>query len=310
MKSHQLQSLGPGANIALFVAILAIGSFASQHQTTRLTEQELINELFVKGVLKVSSGDVTYYRFLDPVLTSIAIDTAVAGTQYKRAWEINNLPILPNKINIFTINSAEWDFDSQGPICIFRQNAIYLPSQETIIIDVQAARAITRHVNESEVSTVATVIAWIIGHEVGHAVLGHRRSAFFAFDESGCEPSTLKRLIRLFSPWCWSCKDSQALELEADKFFMTQIMKASNGNDVMIGFLLPLIGNYFDNPNLTIRGDVSHPDHTVRAVRLLEHLACHNQPENLRGKLGDLVKLLLTDLGETSRLCSEEDSGH
>ena len=47
----------------------------------------------------------------------------------------------------------------------------------------------------------------------------------------------------------------------------------------MIDFLLPLIGNYYDNPELAERGGQSHPDHTFRAIRLLEHLACENLNE-------------------------------
>ena len=308
MKRHQLKRLGAVATISLFITILMVGSFSSQNQTTRLTEQDLIDELFTVGVLDVSSGDTAYYRFLDPILTAIAIDTAVAGSRYERTWNINNPPILPNNINIFTVDSEEWLFDSRGPICVFRQNAIYLPSLKTIVVDVQAARTITGHVNESVVS-VATVIAWIIGHEVGHAVLGHVRSAFFAFNESGCEPYTVKRLEKLFSPWCWRCKERQELELEADIFFATQIMKLSNGSDVMIDFLLPLLSSYFDNSIPVMPDDRTHPSHSVRAVRILEQIACDDKiDEDLRGELDNLLSLIFTNLEETFRLCSGEDS--
>ena len=230
----------------------------------------------------------------------MAIKAAVAGTQYERAWKINNTLTQSDNVNILTVDSEEWQIKTSSPVCVFRRNAIYLPHLETIVVDVQAAARIVEHVAEPENLNINAVISWIIGHELGHAVLRHRRSAFFAFDESQCEPSTMKRAIKLFSPWFWCCRDIQMLELEADKFFASQILKGGyDPTSFLVDLLLPLLGSYPENPDPVQLSNGSHPDHTVRAIRLIEHLACDPQTvEDLRKELIAFLDLIRTESGK------------
>lgn len=170
MKRHQLQRRVPASTVSLFVMTLVLGLLSSKNQTKSLTEQELIAELFNSDVLEVHSDDSHYFRFLDPILTNIAIDVAVSGSRYESAWEINQKSIMPDRINIFSIDSREWTLDATDPICIFRRNAVYLPSMETIVVDVQAAQVIVDRTDAPE-EYIDVVMAWILGHEIGHAVL-------------------------------------------------------------------------------------------------------------------------------------------
>ena len=308
MKKRNLEGSVSIGTISLFMTMLVLGLLSSNSQTARLGEQELIDELLIKGVLEVHSDDSDHYRFLDPILTKMAIDTAVAGSRYESAWEMNHELNLSDTINVITINSDEWDFEATGPICIFRKNAVYLPSLETIVVDVQAARAIANETDEPE-AYIGAVMAWIIGHEIGHAVLQHGRRTFFEFDELGCEASTVTRLDRLFSSCLLRCKDRQEIELVADRYFATQIMEISNGSEVMIGFLLPLLSSIYDDQGFPNYGKGTHPSHTTRAVKLLDEFVCDNKmDEEFRNELAELLVTLSGEPEGGVRMCSEENS--
>ena len=306
MKQLQSQRCVPVAVIALFVVVIALGLLTSKDQTRSLTEQELIKALHDMDVLNVLSDHAHYFRFLDPILANMAIDTAVAGSRYQGAWEINHQSILPDKINIITIDSGEWNVNTDNPICIFRRNAVYLPNLETIVVDVQAARVVAERTKEPG-DYIDVVMAWIIGHEIGHAVLEHRRSTFFGFDELSCEGSALKRLTRLFSLCVWHCKSHQALELEADHYFVSQIMEVSNGSELMLQFLIPLLGDLYENPDPKSAGVSTHPSHTRRMIELIRILSCDGSvDETLRGKLMQLLSALSGSVG--SQTCSTQNS--
>ena len=304
MKHLQLHRWVPLAIVVLFLVVIVLGLLTSKDQTTSLTEQELIEALHEKGIFDVLSDDTHYFRFLDPILTSMAIDTAVAGSQYQNAWEINHQPILPDKINILTVDSEEWSFDIEGPICIFRRNAVYLPSMETIVVDVQAARVIAERTKSPE-DYMDVVMAWIIGHEIGHAVLEHRRSSFFGFDELSCEGTAMKRLVRLFSLCVWHCESHQAVELEADLYFATQIMKEPNGSELMLNFLIPLLGDLYEQEDSRSSESSTHPSHTLRTIELIRQLLCDTKvDEDLRRELTPLLDALSGGVGDGSRSCS------
>lgn len=308
MKQRKLHWFVSGGSVALFVMTLVLGLLSNQSQTMDLTEEDLIDELFAKGVLEVRTNNTHYYRFLDPILTSIAIESAVAGSPYEGRWEVNHDPIQSNSINIFTINSAEWDFDAEGPFCIFRKNAIYLPNHATIVVDVRAAHVITQQTGEPD-AYVGAVMAWIIGHEIGHAVLRHHRRSFFGFEDLTCGTPTVERLVRLFSSCLWRCKDHQEVELEADWYFARQIMNISNGSEVMIQFLLPLLGNIYQSPSSKNSERGTHPSHSLRAVELLEDFACDIKvDEEFRNELIDLLVVLSDNPAYSAAVCAERSS--
>lgn len=220
----------------------------------------------------------------DPVGLRISIESAVAGTRFENQWAINSP--CRSLLNIFLIDSTYSRVATHRYIHVFRQNAVFIRRLHAIVVDSQFIQTLgdKYFATDFNMGIRSTLVSWIIGHEIGHLMRGHRTSHFTPNDMISIGSKRRRRA-------------SEMREDEADAYF-ADIIRA-NGESMVYTYAAVFsdIVAYEADPN-NVLGSTgkplhSHPAYLVRAFRFLARIVERDKdPE-----LADLIEEWGRELG-------------
>lgn len=127
--------------------------------------------------------------FEDEVLEIAAM--LVNGTRYSGRVRVN-APRKPGLLSIWLVDPPE-----AGPLVRHvRLNCLAFPAEEVVVVDTTlldaCPAAIPLVVSDDDPVLPSILRTWLVGHEIGHVVLGHgERNAFFGFDATDEGPGGL-----------------------------------------------------------------------------------------------------------------------
>ena len=198
----------------LFVGLVITVFLFGQQFSSRVTAEDLDDLLVDGGVIPG-----------DPISLRISLRSALTGTRFEDHWDINS-PHGTSSLGIFVIDSSDTRLATHRHIAIFRHNAVFLKRLSAIVVDYQFVGTLANKyfASDSDMGLRATLLSWIIGHEIGHVIRGHPTSHFRSND-------MLARRRRGLA--------SEYREDEADAYFADTIRAA--GPDAVTPYALVLI---------------------------------------------------------------------
>lgn len=131
---------------------------------------------------------------MDPVSLHMAINWALVGTKYENNFSLNE-QYDDEVLSIYIYDSSEIAQKDSPLLYIIKYNAVYISSLNVIAVDYQLVQKLWERYFYEDHSwgTRANLLAWIIGHEVGHMVKGHEKAHFeessVLYVQNGCELS-------------------------------------------------------------------------------------------------------------------------
>lgn len=156
---------------------------------------------------------------------------------------------------IFRANMAKHRY-----IDVFRQNAVFLRRLHAIVIDSSFVQTLGDKYfgTDFDMGIRSTLLSWIVGHEIGHLVRGHRTSHFRPNDMLDREPRQRARAIR---------------EDEADAYF-ADVIRANGQSTVYVyaDVFSVIVAHEADQRTVSGGRGSSHPLYLVRAFRFLERI--------------------------------------
>jgi len=277
------------------ITLIAVGvlrrNYDSSVNASNLTPEILntINDRFGEGI--------------DPVSLNISMEVALRGAPEKVSWQLNE-PYSSELLNVYIINSeiGEWDGELKGLHSTLKSNAVFIRSLNSIILDFQLIDYLAlRYFDSPDIQdwgTRISIVGWIVAHEVGHFMKGHKTAHF---GRSG------------FLSYTGNSAASQQQELEADKYFSESIhrydrdpfIEGFSYADEYSSILLEILSKELDIKNSssfrwyltkllnTLQLKSSHPLYVHRAAQLLDNLASESDDEELK----ILVESIQRDLG-------------
>jgi hypothetical protein len=279
--------------------IIILSYFFDMQKTDKITS-ETLNKL-----PNISDGSYTFYTF-DPITFNISMNLALKGTLHENKWQLNK-PYKENWLNIYIIDSksmTESKKEMEGIYNVCRNNAVYLDDLKTIILDYQLIEILTaRYFSETGILGIDTsknewgqrgyMVDWIISHEIGHFVKGHKTSHF--------SPENFLAFPKLY-------QKEKKYELEADAYFAQRIedygyidpVAKENMIDSYISVLLNILikeKNHYKNRNNLIDKMITflsfrkyHPEYIERAFNLLKLLSENSYDTELQEELKQISR--------------------
>jgi hypothetical protein len=235
-----------------------------------------------------------------------AVPALVRRTPFENRWQVNR-DYRADRLNLYIVRFT--GTSSAASLAPFRDNCSAVARQSIVICDAALLetyldrRGIFASLHPDRVASARKAfVSWTIGHEIGHVVAGDEPAHF--------KPSALNEQIARAS-------GAHRQELAADAFVVRQLAGNPDRRLAIENLALDLLnveirrsvgagnvpyaaGVLFDYRNEHVvryldRG--THPEHFVRAARLLE--AAGELSGN--GSLREMVKPLIVQLGEGGR---------
>lgn len=213
--------------------------------------------------------------YVDPVSVHGWLGFCLSGTEFADNYRVNE-PHSSSALNIYIIHTLDSDrpFPSADRFDLLRDNAIAIGNLNTIIIDsaLLYSMADARGVEQQEWSEVGYLLAWIIGHEVGHLQLGHGVSHYSPVDA-------------LFS-MLMSVDDIDSRELDADIVFVDRIVRSSE--DFTTPLVEQLIGIVL-RADQQFAGTKGRPHYYFRAINALKTIHEESMNPWLQEQIGTFL---------------------
>ena len=233
----------------------------------------------------------------DPVTLYTSVELAMSSAPVNTAWRINEY-YEDGILNVYIIDTklSSWSKELRNILKIVSNNAIYIGSLQSIIVDIQLINILSNRFfpgeDDSSWGTRGYVVDWIVAHEVGHYLAAHN-TAHFGADS--------------FLGEGWIKSDSQSIETEADNYLAASILEWDKNpivedysyggvySDVLLEILVLELENANDRRKCGFLESVfnslgiqrSHPQYVERAFYLLSRLADTLEDTELQGRLRD-----------------------
>jgi hypothetical protein len=248
---------------------------------------------------------------------SAVLPRVLSGTAFEGRWALNATP-LPDRLNLYVVRSpgagerVPWQVQAFAGNCSFVGEPSLVACDEWFLdgfLAVSGVEALARPMPDSIARLRRyreAFLTWVLGHEVGHVVMGHTPAHFGANEFSGAvSTGTLEHRP----------------ELEADSFFVSRLSTDYDGSLVLITLLVDLINarilakgirpppgvgihfDYTDAQLVTYARGRSHPEFVVRATRMLMIVGSQG-PERLRN-VAAMVEPFVRHMREAADPASE-----
>jgi hypothetical protein len=233
--------------------------------------------------------------------TRESLERVTRSTRFEDRWTVD-APFSTDKLNVYLVDSraasaAVWVTRFPN----LRRNCTSSPGGKIIVCDLALADEIASRAYEVATATEthevarAMILRWMLSHEVGHLVLGHRGVHFFA-DPTRAETRSAPRVY---------AQEREADDFAASNLFdgddawrMERLLVDLASSEVVRKTGTPMYGvgilyNY-DKP-VHYTEQCSHPAYVIRAYTLLQRAADVRHEDSLAAMLKSFGRMLRDD---------------
>jgi hypothetical protein len=233
------------------------------------------------------------------------LDRMAKTTRYSGRLAVNSLPARAGGLAVFFLRrDLDWERlrRQEADLMALRDNCCALRDEATISCDSAFLETfLPSHVDYANLETTRTAfVRWVLGHELGHVVLGQGGLHFAPAAERRQGLRNLAIQRQEYAADCWMIRrflalygkrDEADLEGLAMGFINFRLRETSGPPPAGVGILY----DYSRLDPYDFRGDASHPDLLLRSARLLHVAASVDTTTGLSVALRGFTARLVPD---------------